>query len=987
MFREKIALLTITLCLAFLSTQATAQIKLNPNHSNQNYDLSKNVLLLPDPKSEFTVRDIVRKYRDGDIKQKNINNHISLNSNPQWVIIPIENTTNTHTWQFDFGALSNGRTGILEQLLIYESNQKTIFFNGLSTDSNSSNLIHHNQFINVTIPSGNKSLFILYIYPTDYKQTTIPLKLISSEEQNPNHSKLSQFIIQYTPTIIIVSILIIGVGFLITYATGFIPIIAYYIGTLFWFQFAEIQLMPSIIGLSIIAPMTPIITSLLISIACIFTVPVRYSHTALRFLLLFFVMVGILSILTFTLFDQINIQEKYTASFIISTLTLMVCVFFLLRNTSPHLKKSNRLLSFWIGSALISQIIVFLESVGFMPHNFYFSQADKIALYFQAIIVFIGIVISIKMEHHRKLENHIRQNQKTTSILNAQKTKESSDHSRLLRVIEREREIMEELRARESERTEEMRNAKVVADEANQAKSAFLAVVSHEIRTPMTGIMGMVRMLEDTSLSDEQRDYITTIGDSGQAMLALLNDILDFSKIENGSMDLENIEFDLHRVLNSVVMLMKGHADQKKLQLILNIDKEIPKSIHGDPTRLRQIMLNLVGNALKFTSKGYISITANYIDGDTTKNLHNIKFEVSDTGLGISKEAQERLFTPFAQADNTISRKYGGTGLGLTICKTLVEAMGGKITLNSREGAGSTFSFSLPFTSDHQISTGKQKTKTPVTIVTNKKFLIVDDNEINRKVLVGFLEKNNHECASVESGQQALKVLNDTNDFDALFLDIEMPGMTGIDLAGHILENDYTMHIPMIAVTGNVSKNDISRYYNAGFKSHIAKPIEPDVLDKVIDDIINHKGANQSMELSDEKIKITPSTKQKNKKTNKVAVGKTLDEIMLKGLKEGLGSKQTSDLIDELFIKADEIVGQLNDLKETKDMDSARMRAHELKGMAANFGLKALSDKSNEIEQICKDSERQFDDIIPHIEDLSTLVERSKYAVKQFLEN
>lgn len=969
-----------------MCAEAHAQSKLTLKSSNQTYNLDRHAFIFPDSNGEYTVRDIVGKYRNGEIKQKNKNHYVLLDPQPQWIVLPIINDTDKKTWHFDFGSLENGRTGILEQLLIYEANQKKILFNGLSTRTKDSSDISNNQYIEIDLQPQKEALFIFYLYPTDYKRAAIPLSLKPSLSENTNKYTFSNIIVDYVPTVIIVSILIITLGFIITSATGFVPVIIYYVSTLTWFLLAEVILLPSIIGLSTIAPITPIITSLLIGTTCLFTIPVRYSHTPLRFILFFCVTVGFVSIFLFTFFDVIDITQKYTASTIISCATLFASMLFLIRNTSAHLQQSNRLLILWILCAFVSQIIVSLEANGLIDHRFYYSQADKIALYIQSIIVFVGIVISIKTEHARKLMNYVRQNQKAKSILNAQKSKENTDHSRLLRVIEREREIMEELRARESERTEEMRNAKITADEANQAKSAFLAIVSHEIRTPMTGIMGMVRMLEDTSLSDEQKDFVMTIADSGQAMLALLNDILDFSKIEDGSMDLENIEFDLRRVLNSVSMLMKAHSDQKNLQLLLNIENNIPSKLHGDPTRLRQVILNLVGNALKFTSKGYVSITAKYDENASESEYHNIKFEVADTGLGISKEAQANLFTPFSQADSSISRKYGGTGLGLAICKTLVEAMGGEIILNSREGAGSTFSFTLPFSSEYTQEIIEKPPEKLLPTIKNKHFLVVDDNEINRKVIEGFLKKANHSCVLVEDGKSALSILENDQSFDALFLDIEMPNMSGIDLAGHVLENDMISQIPMVAVTGNVNPNDIQKYYNAGFKNHIAKPIEPEVLNKVIYEIASNTEVTPPPTIIEEDNTETDTPKKK-KKSGRVAVGKTLDEVMLKGLKDGLGTKPTQDLIQDLFVKTDEIVEQFKELKNTKDKESAKMRAHELRGMAGNFGLKALSDKSNEIEKICKDEERPFDDIIPHIEDLSTLVERSKYAVKEFLES
>ena len=971
------------MCVFFICTQSHAQSdNLQITGVDSPYGLNDISFILDDPNGEYTVRDVVGKFRNGDITTKNTSDSFVLKQSPQWIILPIRNSSDQTEWALDFGNLKTGRTGILNQLLVYEASQKTIFFNGFSTGSTNKGTIKDNQYIEVTVPKNKDLLFVLYLYPTEYKETSLPLKLAPTLINNPTDNDFNAFIINYLPTVIMISVLITFLGFVITGGVGFIPIIIYYLTLLVWYIYAEGALFPSIIGLGIAAPTIPIVASLLINITCLFTVPVRYSHTPIRILLFFLMAVGIISAFLFTVFDVFNIGNKYNISIILSGLSLLTSIIFLYKNRSPHLEKSNNFLIAWIGCLFLAETTIMLENFNILPHIFLYTQIDKISLYAQFIFLFIGVIIAIRSEHARRMANYIRHNQRTNSILNAQKNKENTDHSRLLRVIEREREIMEELRARESERTEEMRDAKIIADEANQAKSAFLAVVSHEIRTPMTGIMGMVKMLEDTPLSKEQKDFVMTIGDSGQAMLALLNDILDFSKIEDGSMDLENIQFDLRRVLNSVKMLMSAHSDQKNLQFILNIDDAIPHTLYGNPTRLRQVILNLVGNALKFTSKGYVSITAQ--QDDSKNDIHCIRFEVADTGLGISKRAQENLFTPFSQADNTISRKYGGTGLGLAICKTLVDAMGGEITLNSREGAGTTFSFTLPFSADHKKISTQQKVIKPIPVIENKNFLVVDDNEINLKVIEGFLKKLNHHCVAVNNGQEALNILENNRKFDALFLDIEMPGMSGIDLAGHVLDNDKTSHIPMIAVTGNVGADDIQRYRNVGFKNHIAKPIEPETLNEVIFKL-NHNNDETTLSTGEEKIKITKPPMEPPKKTNRGVVGKTLDEVMLKGLKDGLGSKQTADLIQDLFIKADEIVGQLNDLKISKDKTAARMRAHELKGMAGNFGLKALSDKSDEIEKICKDKERDFDDIIPHIEDLSTLVERSKFTVKEFL--
>ena len=549
-----------------------------------------------------------------------------------------------------------------------------------------------------------------------------------------------------------------------------------------------------------------------------------------------------------------------------------------------------------------------------------------------------------------------------------------------------------------------MRQAKDEADQANSAKSAFLAVVSHEIRTPMTGIMGMVKLLRDSNLTKEQKEYTQTIQDSSDAMLALLNDILDFEKIEQGKMPLENISFDLHRLINGVKTLMSGHASQKNIGLEVKIGENLPKYIYGDPTRLRQVLLNLTGNAVKFTEEGKVTITAEAIDEKVGEKNCEIYFSVTDSGVGISKEAQANLFKPFSQADSSISRKFGGTGLGLAISKGLVETMGSTININSNEGEGSTFFFTLNMPlGDSDQASKKSIDKADTATAKKMKILVVDDNEINRKVVNGFLEKTDHSLTMLEKAEEAIELL-ESEIFDLILMDIELPGLKGDEATLKIREsnNDFIRHTPIIALTGNTMPNDIDRFYKAGMNGFIAKPIDVDILKTAInkagqgvfDNPVdkNFKAAKpekkkpkatftaETKVTQNEKKEKTPAKKKKVIKKDK----QVLNQSTLDTLKEHISNEDIQEMLNDVISKSDEIIGDMLTALKNGENKTLSQKAHELRGMTGNFGLEELSHHASVVEAKAKTEAHII--LTGLVDPLPEIQKRAKEALNQWMD-
>jgi signal transduction histidine kinase/CheY-like chemotaxis protein/HPt (histidine-containing phosphotransfer) domain-containing protein len=508
------------------------------------------------------------------------------------------------------------------------------------------------------------------------------------------------------------------------------------------------------------------------------------------------------------------------------------------------------------------------------------------------------------------------------------------------------------------------------AEEATRLKSEFLANMSHEIRTPMNGIIGMINLLLETKLSKKQTNFAKTACDSADLLLQLVNDILDFSKIEAGKMELEIIPFDLKSQIEDAVELIAPKAKEQGLKLSLSFESNLPQHIIGDPGRIRQIILNLASNAIKFTEKG--SVTIAVTAQQKTNNVVTFHCGVKDTGIGIPEDKQDYIFNKFNQADGSTTRKFGGTGLGLAICKELVGMMNGEIGVTSKDGLGSEFWFTFEGQIDHAAASipiqkqDRSDTELQNFTFPNSQILLVEDNATNQMVAIYMLEKMGCHVTPAGNGIEAVDLIKQRS-FELVFMDCNMPEMDGYEATQIIRDfqarEDQT-RIPIVAFTAYAMKGDDQKCFDAGMDDYITKPIKKADLIRVLKDWLLPKEAS------------TPKKKIKQKREKPKQKTPLIDADTFKDIKD-LMENDFDNFIDAFLNNTEKYIDHIQKGYEFSDFEQIKNSAHPLKSSSASVGAAKLSKYVEKIENAAQKSEKEE----IHINDLMIIFEETKTAL------